>query len=286
MNDERGSEYSVLMSNLLQIGYTEREAKLYLTLLSNRMVTAIELQEKANIPRTKIYEVLQKLVNRGLCNEKKVGRNKFFEAIEPKIAFGRIIETYQNELEKKRRIADELTDICTPWFNNGKNITNPLDFIELLKDKNQIHRKYVNVVDSTRRELLTFNKGPYACDNPHKLREQQVAETKLLNRGGICKNIYESFELENYMWLVDYIQEQQLFGQQAKLVNYLPIKMIISDSEKVMLPLEEPSGKSGELVMCVIKHKAFGSACKILFDQFWEQGKEISDLTPNKRKVK
>lgn len=272
------NDYSKHIRNLLHVGLTEREAKVYLTLLTRRMLTALDLQEKVNIPRTKIYEVLQKMINRGICIERKVGRNKFFEAVEPKIAFERILETYQNELKRREKIAQELTDACTPWFNASKDIMNPMDFIEILKDKNQIHKKYVNVVESTRSELLTFNKGPYACDNPQRLKEQQIAETKLLNRGGVCKNIYESCELQNYMWLVDYVKEQQQSGQQAKLIEFLPIKMIISDCEKVMLPLEEPSGQFKELVMCVIKHGAFGNACKTLFNHFWEQGKDIYDL--------
>lgn len=275
MRNNWDNEYSKSLRNLLHIGLTEREAKVYLSLLTRRMLTALDLQEKVNIPRTKIYEVLQKMINRGICIERKVGRNKFFEAVEPKIAFERILETYQNELKRKEEIAHELTDVCTPLFNAGKDIMNSLDFIEILKDKNQIHKKYVNVVESTRSELLTFNKGPYACDNPQRLKEQQIAETKLLNRGGICHNIYESFELQNYRWLVEYIEEQQQAGQKAKLIEFLPIKMIISDSEKVMMTLEEPSG---QFIMCSIKHGAFGNVCKILFNHFWKQGKDIYDL--------
>ena len=76
MNDKMDDGYSKHLRNLLYIGLTEREAKVYLTLLTRRMLTALDLQEKANIPRTKIYEVLQKMINRGICIERKFGRNK------------------------------------------------------------------------------------------------------------------------------------------------------------------------------------------------------------------
>ena len=174
MKSKMDAEYLNHLRNLLQIGLTERESKVYLTLLTRRMLTAIDLQEKVNIPRTKIYEVMQKLVNRGICIERKVGRNKLFEAVEPKIAFERIIETYQNELKRKEEVAQQLTASFTPLFNAGKDLMNPLDFIEILKDENQIQKKYINLLESTRSELLTFNKGPYVCDNPQKLKEQQI----------------------------------------------------------------------------------------------------------------
>jgi len=62
------------------------------------------------------------------------------------------------------------------------------------------------------------------------------------------------------------------------LVDFLPIKMVISDGERVMLPLEGRSGQSIDLVMCYINHKAFGNACKILFDHLWEKAREIDIL--------
>jgi sugar-specific transcriptional regulator TrmB len=275
-------EYSKQLRNLLQLGLTEREAKVYLTLLTRRMLTALDIQEKVNIPRTKIYEVMQKLVNRGICMEKRVGRYKFYEAVEPKTSFEILLEQYQNELKKKQEVAQDLIKVCTPLFDEGKDRTTPLDFIEILKDNNSIHRKYVNVVESTRSELLTFNKGPYACDNPKRLKEQQSAETKLMNRGGVHKNIFEDFEIENYQWLAEYLTEQRQAGQQVKLIKFLPIKMILSDAEKVMLALEDPSGQSEGLVMCAIEHKAFGNACKILFNHFWEQARDIQDVAVDK----
>jgi len=263
------------LRRLISLGLTEREGKIYLALLTRGFMTAIELQEKVDIPRTKIYEILQRMINRGLCIEKRIGRNKLYEPVDPKIAFQSLLEVFKNELKRKEEVAEELIDVCTSCFNASKEIGNPLDFIEILKDKIQIHRKYVSVVESTRYELLTFNKGPYACDNPHRLKEQQIAETEFMKRGGICKNIYETFEIEKYLWLVEYIKEQQLDGQQAKLVDFLPIKMVISDGERVMLPLEGRSGESIDLVMCYINHKAFGNACKMLFDHLWEKAREM-----------
>ena len=87
----------------MEIGLTEREAKIYMTLLSGRMFTASDLQKVVDIPRTKIYEVLNKMVSRNICIEKKLGKNKMYEAVEPKLAMGRIYETYKNELETKKR---------------------------------------------------------------------------------------------------------------------------------------------------------------------------------------
>ena len=88
------------LRSFIEIGLTEREAKVYMTLLNGKMFTVLELQEAANIPRTKIYEVLNKLINRNICIEKKLGKNKLYEAVEPKLAMERIFKNYKKRHDR------------------------------------------------------------------------------------------------------------------------------------------------------------------------------------------
>src|SRR5512146_3274016 len=148
------------MQEFMEVGLTEREAKIYMTLLSGRMFTATDLQNAVDIPRTKIYEVLNKMVSRNIVTEKKLGKNKMYEAIEPRLAMERIYETYKNDLKQKRELIDQLSEVFTPIFENSKAIINPLDFIDVMEEKTQIHRRYIKSVSSTKIEMLTFNKGP------------------------------------------------------------------------------------------------------------------------------
>ena len=269
---------SKYLRTFIDIGLTEREAKVYITLLGGRMFTAADLQKAVNIPRTKIYEVLHKMVNRGICTEKKLGKNKMYEAVEPKLAMERVYETYQNNLKRKEELITQVSEVFTPIFENSKSIINPLEFIDVMKEKTQIHKRYTNSVRNTKREMLTFNKGPYASDNPERLGEQEDEETKLLKRGGSTKDIYELRELKEVDWLFESVKKSIGFGQKARVVEKLPIKMLVFDEEKVMFPLEQPIEESNELTMIYIEHKQLAEACKILFDNMWEQGRDLSEI--------
>ena len=262
----------------MEIGLTEREAKVYMTLLSGNMFTVLELQKAVNIPRTKIYEVLNKLVSRNICIEKKLGRNKLYEAVEPKIALERIVESYKRDLERKEELIIQVSEVFTPIFQNSKSITNPLEFIEVMKEKSQIHKRYTSCLKSTKHEMLTFNKGPYACDTSDRLDEQEDEEFKLLKRGGSCKDIYELDELKDVGWLLSSVKKSLKFGQQAKVVKKLPIKMLVFDQEKVMFALEQPIPTTNELTMIYIEHKQLAEACSILFYHLWDQGQDISEI--------
>jgi len=269
---------SKYLKTFIEVGLTERESKVYITLLSGRMFTATELQQAVNIPRTKIYEVLNKMVNRGICIEKRLGRNKIYEAVEPKIAMDRVFARYQNDLNRKKELIDQISEVFTPIFENSKSIVNPLEFIDVMKDKVQIHKRYINSVRTTKREMLTFNKGPYACDNPERLGEQEDEETRLLKRGGTTKDIYELREFEELDWLLESVKKSLRFGQKARVVEKLPMKMLIFDDEKVMFPLEQPTNVSNELTMIYIEHRQLAEACRILFNHMWDQGKDFSEV--------
>lgn len=269
---------SKYLRSFIEIGLTEREAKVYITLLSGRMFTVLELQEAVNIPRTKIYEVLNKLVSRNICIEKKLGRNKLYEAVEPKLAMERVLDSYKKELEKKEELIQQVSEVFTPIFQNSKSIVNPLEFIDVMKEKTQIHKRYTACVHSTKREMLTFNKGPYACDTSDRLGEQEDEEYKLLKRGGSCKDIYELKELKEVDWLLNSVKKSLKLGQQARVVERLPIKMLVFDQEKVMFALEQPVLVPNELTMIYIEHKQLAEACSMLFYHLWDQGQDISEI--------
>ena len=54
--------------------------------------------------------------------------------------------------------------------------------------------------------------------------------------------------------------------------------MLVFDEEKVMFPLEQPIEQSNELTMIYIEHKQLAEACKILFNNMWEQGKDLTEI--------
>ena len=269
---------SKYLQSFIEIGLTEREAKVYMTLLSGKMFTVLELQEAVNIPRTKIYEVLNKLVSRNICIEKKLGRNKLYEAVEPQIALGRVVDSFKKELERKETLINQVSEVFTPIFKNSKSIVNPLEFIDVMTEKIQIHRRYAACVKSTKREMLTLNKGPYACDTSDRLEEQEDEEFKLLKRGGSCKDIYELKELKEVDWLLSSVKKSLKLGQQARVVKKLPIKMLVFDQEKVMFALEQPVPITNELTMIYIEHKQLAEACSILFYHLWDQGVDINEF--------
>ncbi len=103
----------------------------------------------------------------------------------------------------------------------------------------------------------------------------------MLKRGGISKGLYEQRELEKYKWL--YEEENLLIthGHLARIVDELPVKMLVFDEKAVMFALNEPMSISPKLTMISVEHNDIAKACKILFNNVWEKGKEFDQAKIN-----
>ncbi len=68
---------------LLKIGLTEGEAKVYLALLELGSSTVGPVVKKANVAYSNIYEILQRLLEKGLVSYIIKSKTKYFQAAQP-----------------------------------------------------------------------------------------------------------------------------------------------------------------------------------------------------------
>jgi sugar-specific transcriptional regulator TrmB len=87
-----------VVEKLQRVGLTEYEAKAYLALLNTHLSTATRVSEKSDVPRTKIYSVLEALKNKGWVRVYS-GVPLLFQAVEPLRVFEKAKEDYAEFLE-------------------------------------------------------------------------------------------------------------------------------------------------------------------------------------------
>src|SRR5712675_1886762 len=101
---------------LQQIGLNAYEARSYLVLVGHPRFKALELAARAHVPRQKIYEVLDSLIEKGFAQVVQE-KTKLFSAVEPSLAvpgfLARKRQALQRELTDQGRMADSLvTDLA------------------------------------------------------------------------------------------------------------------------------------------------------------------------------
>lgn len=250
---------------IIELGLPVREAKVYTTLFQKREFTAVEIQQLTDIPSTKVYDVLRQLIGKGMCKEKKVGRHKKYEAVNPETVFSQI----QDDFEEKKNIAKSASTILSSIFEEREEEDNPLDYIEVLKDKNQIHSRWVEYQRNVKKEILAFTKAPYTHSS---FNDNIDDEFNALRKGVTIRSIYE------YKDMTDKDRETIISswiasGEEARIVEELPVKMAIFDERITMISLNDPISLKPSLTTMIVNHPSFAKTMKYIFNSIWEKAK-------------
>lgn len=92
---------------LEEYGLTEKEAKLFLISLKTGETTANRLSELINLPRSTVYDLLQKLINQGLISTTIKENKAYYIANNPKV----LLKSLDDKRYKIKRILPHLINI-------------------------------------------------------------------------------------------------------------------------------------------------------------------------------
>ncbi len=277
-----------LLSKLQTSGLTKREAHIYLALLQKQEFAAAELASIIPIGRTKVYEIIPNLISKGLCTEIQRDNKKLYKAVEPEIALNNLLSFFQeeldeeiekkkNELEKKKKDFNDVEKELNKIYS--KNITNSssMDYIQVLKDITQIKNKWIELMQSTRVEMLAFNKGPYSIKHSKNAPHQKKMLRKKIKERGIFE--YGSFktkeELDEFL---EVVKMYASLGEECRLIKELPMKLVVIDERITMLALNDPVSMKPSITTMIIDHPTFARAQKEVFESYWHKAVPLKDF--------
>ena len=90
----------MIQKALQELGLNKRESICYTALLELGSSKIGAIVKKTGIPSSKIYEILDKLINRGLVSYVKIGKIKHYQASDPK--------TLLNYIDEKKKKIEEI----------------------------------------------------------------------------------------------------------------------------------------------------------------------------------
>src|SRR5215468_2017419 len=111
------------LQSLTALGLNSYEAAAYVALLGRPELSPAEVASRGNIPRQRVYDVLDSLAAKGLCVARDTTR-KVFTAIDPKTAFEVLAQERAAVLERQRietqAAATRLAAELAPIFASGR----------------------------------------------------------------------------------------------------------------------------------------------------------------------
>ena len=131
-----------IKSKLMDVGFSEYEAKAYIALVTENPSTAYEIAKRAALPTSKIYEVLAKLSERGAVFEIDDQEKRRYMPQSPD-------ELIANHRSRMEGTLDQLKEGL-----NGLNSNSELSFHRTIRDYGYLIDKARRVIDGAQAELL------------------------------------------------------------------------------------------------------------------------------------
>src|SRR5580693_1691801 len=134
-------DYQLNWRKLQQVGLNAYEARSYLVLLGHPRFKALELAARAHVPRQKIYEVLDSLVEKGFAQVIQE-KTKLFSAVSPNLAIPSYLARRQQALEQQlndqAHAAQGMVDELMAAYSEGQGGRGTLDYLHIVSEPGQI----------------------------------------------------------------------------------------------------------------------------------------------------
>jgi len=234
---------------LEEIGLTPGEIRVYLALVEKSPMGKSELSVKAKVSSSKVYEIAEKLVEKGLVGQIKRNGTLYYQ-----VHGANRLRNFIEEREKKIRAEKEIVERAIP-------------LIEKMKDKGAEHRFEVFEGKEGMRQVITetfqeMGKDDEMCGFGIELKDIDVLHD--FHRKRVSKNINQRFIFSdrNIPW-TDYE------GKKTRFIEGITNIGIGITGKKVILMSYDKTP-----VTLVIEHPEFNKSFQQIFDKLWGMAKK------------
>ncbi len=253
---------------LQQIGLNAYEARSYLVLVGHPRFKALELAARAHVPRQKIYEVLDSLVEKGFAQVVQE-KTKLFSAVEPSLAIpaylARKRQLLDQELTEQSRTAAGLIEDLNAVYSEGQGEgRGTLDYLRIVSEPAQTAAQYRRMLAEVTSEYLEFSRPPYAVD---PLDEQLVKQACM--RGVRCRLLIQAGTLDEQHR--QRLGEYSAAGVQIRQAESLPMKLALFDCRQGMIALLDPVISRPTWTAVIFDHPGLSEAMRGLFEDHWRR---------------
>lgn len=272
MMDHMSPDLAEITRVLRDLGLTSYEAKAYAVLVQRNTSTAVELARSARIPRQRIYDVVDGLVQRGLARPVS-GQVVAFTATDPRVAISGLVAEHRQRLSALALSADGVSDELAGLWSSGQQEQAPLAFVEFLRDPASLGARFLELQRRATSSMLLFTRKPYVVDNdqPGLDATRRIAES-----GGDVRCCYEKEVLDSAE-SVESLREFAAAGEQGRIVDRVPMKLCLVNGTHALFSLTDPVAGGLTATNVLVEHPDLAASLTFAFEALWEAGRPVLD---------
>jgi len=125
---------------LKELGLTNNETEVYLTLLRKGSISVNEVAERSGLHRQAVYDALDRLLEKGFVNYVIKNNKKYFQGINPE----KILEYLREKEDKFKSILPDLVDLT--------KLPREDTFVEFYKGKGIVRTVYKDIINEFKKK--------------------------------------------------------------------------------------------------------------------------------------
>jgi len=242
-------------NELTNLGLTTGEAKVYLALLKIGSSTVGPIVKESKLAYSNIYEVLERLIKKGLVSFIKKEKTKHFQAMEP-YRLEEYIKNKEKEIQEQKNTLKELMPSLNSVLNSKDTKTHAEIFMGVKGLKTAYEKIILNTTKKDEGLFFYIHEKEYAEISDRFYNEIQELSKTLKTRGLANKEYKKSWFMKKAKFL------------KVKFVDFpLPGNIDIVQNN-VMITSWHP-----EIVAVIIHSESIARHFKDYFDKIWEIAK-------------
>lgn len=266
-----------LRSSLAELGLSPYEVRVLLALLRLGSANTLQLSRVTAVPRTSIYQVLESLAARRLASRLPGDGVAVFAAADRKDIFGRLetalAAAHAERLRQHRDHATRAARLLDGWAPETTSVSQP--YVHTLMSPALVKGAYDEMLAGAEQELLMFTRPPYAVA-PGRPKDAVLA---MMARGVRARVLYQADKWEEPE---AYAARQELgayhaAGVEARLVDDLPIKLVVVDRRVALVGMTDPiSPEGGYPTAVLVEHPGYAAVQADAFERMWASSRPLS----------
>jgi len=242
--------------NLMKLGFTDGESKTYLALIETGSTTVGPLAKKTGIAYSKIYEVLERLIKKGVVSFVKKDKTKYFQGVNPTALFD-YIDKKEQELDNQKVLLKKMVPLLET-IQIGKPEQSAEIFIGRKGLKSAYEKLFSNLPNNSESLFMYMHEKEYAKESDLFYFAMNELFMKVPKFRGISNTIYkESPFIKQAKYIEMRYMDFPIFGHVEECNNKI-----------LMVSWEKP------IVIYLMSSKNLASNYRKYFNSVWKIAKK------------
>jgi hypothetical protein len=248
-----------IIAGLAEFGLGRNEARLYLAAVGRQSMRAAQLAQLAEISRTKAYDALRLLVDKGLFTEEP-GRVARFRAADArtlaKLLRRQTFTEKANLVEDTRRLVADLFD----RYYATAATADPFESVQVLRHADAAWARQEAMIAGARLEVVRVRRRPAGGT----LHMDELS----LREGVSYRAIYEAEMLADPAFRA-WVVERGARGERYRFVERVTAALCVVDRTAILLTLDSKDRRGGTGNWLALEHAGLGSLLTEVFERQW-----------------